>query len=216
MFNRFTWAKKMCEDLTRLGCEVILIDNNSTYPPLLEWYSSCPYKVHRLNKNYGERTFWTSGICNNYNDDYYIVTDSDLDVGDLPSDFVEVLKNGLDNNPKITKCGLSLIIDDLPNNEYTRHVKRFESLYWLEKDHVGNYSCGVDTTFALYKKERLKKGWDEGVNFYIGTRAPPPYSAKHMPWYLTNENIDDEQKFYHSICDNQWSLVYKRIFENYK
>lgn len=215
MFNRLTWAKKMAEDLTKFGCEVILIDNNSTYKPLLDWYEICPYKVHRLTKNYGERVFWLAKINEQYTDRYYIITDPDLDVSHLPSDFIDVLKNGLDKNPNIIKCGLSLKLDDLPDNDYTIHPKRFESKYWLEKDHLGNYSCGIDTTFALYDKERQVDGWDEGVKFYIGTRTPPPYCARHLPWYLTKEDFenDEEQKFYHNICDNQWALVFKRVYK---
>ena len=39
MYNRLTWPKKMAEFLSDTGCEVILIDNNSTYMPLLD---ACP------------------------------------------------------------------------------------------------------------------------------------------------------------------------------
>jgi len=218
MFNRLTWPKKMAEDLTRLGCEVIFIDNNSTYKPLLDWYKTCPYKVHMLTKNYGERVFWSARICEEYDDRYYIVSDPDLDVSELPSDFIKVLKEGLDGNVNIIKCGLSLKLDDLPDNEYSNHAKRFESVYWLQKDLLGNYSCGIDTTFAMYDKERLVEGWDEGVKFYIGTRTPPPYSARHLPWYLTEEFVEnnEEQKFYHNICDNQWALTFKRVYKKNK
>lgn len=217
MFNRLTWPKKMAEDLSDMGCEVILLDNNSQYPPLLEWYNSCPYKVYRLNKNYGERVFWLSGIYKEYSDKYYIVSDPDLDIGELPNDFIDVLRYGLDNNSTITKCGLSLKIDDLEeDNEYTKHIKEFESKYWLEKDSLGNFSCGVDTTFALYDKDRLYGDWDVGVRFYLASRIPPPYCARHLPWYLTADSIynDPEQAFYHNACNNQWAFFAKKIFKD--
>jgi hypothetical protein len=214
MFNRLTWPKKLALDLTERNCEVILIDNNSTYPELLEWYNICPYKVYRLNKNYGERVLWLCGIDKEYSDRYYIVTDPDLDVGDLPYDFIDKLRYGLDNNHTITKCGLSLLINDLPDNIYANHAKEFESKYWLHKDNLNNFSCGIDTTLAIYDRERLTPGWNDGVRFYLGTRTPPPYSARHMPWYLTKEDIinDKEQYFYHQSCNNQWSLYAKRIY----
>ena len=55
MYNRLTYPKNMSEFLSDHGIEVILIDNNSTYPPLLEWYDKCPYKVHRLKENMGHK-----------------------------------------------------------------------------------------------------------------------------------------------------------------
>lgn len=214
MYNRLFIAKKLAEYLADTGCEPILIDNNSTYPPLLDWYKNCPFKVHKLNINYRERVFWDSGLFNEYNDKYYIVTDHDLSIEGIPNDYVDVLIKGLNSNNNITKCGLSLKIDDLPDNEYTKHVKRFESVYWLEKDPIGNYIAGIDTTFAVYDREKQKLGWDYGNKFFFATRTPFPYTARHLPWYLTEDSIlyNEDEKYYHTHCNNQWSRIFKQQF----
>lgn len=211
MYNRLTIPKKLAESLADTGCEPILIDNGSSYPPLLEWYKNCPFKVHDLKQRYGERVFWDSKLFEQYNDEYYIVTDHDLDITNVPNDYVEKLIQGL-QNPNITKCGLSLELDDLPNTEYGNDAKKFELKYWQEKDYLGNYVAGVDTTFAMYDRKRQGIGWDYGDKFYQATRLPKPYSAKHMPWYLNEKSLelDDEEKYYHTGCVNFWSLVYKR------
>jgi hypothetical protein len=211
MYNRLTIPKKLAESLADTGCEPILIDNGSSYPPLLEWYKNCLFKVHELKQRYGERSFWDSKLFEQYNDEYYIVTDHDLDISDVPSDYTDKLIEGL-QNPNITKCGLSLQIDDLPDTEYSTDVKNFESKYWQEKDYLGNYIAGVDTTFAMYDRKRQTPGWDHGDKFYQATRLPKPYSAKHMPWYLNEHSLelDEEEKYYHTGCTNLWSLVYKR------
>ena len=211
MYNRLTIPKKLAENLADTGCEPILLDNSSTYPPLLEWYKSCPFKVHTFNQRYGERVCWDSGLFNQYNDEYYIVTDHDLDISNVPPDYTEMLIKGLENKD-ITKCGLSLDIDDLPDTPYGKDVIGYELKYWGDKDFLGNYIAGVDTTFAMYDRKRQTSGWDHGDKFYYGSRLPKPYTAKHMPWYLTEESFasNEEEKYYHTGCTNFWSTVFKR------
>ena len=211
MYNRLTIPKKLAENLADTGCEPILLDNSSSYPPLLEWYKSCPFKVHTFNQRYGERVFWDSGLFKEYDDEYYIVTDHDLDISNVPPDYTEVLIKGLENKD-ITKCGLSLDIDDLPDTPYGKDVIGCELKYWGDKDFLGNYIAGVDTTFAMYDRKRQTLGWDHGDKFYYGSRLPKPYTAKHMPWYLTEESFasNEEEKYYHTGCTNFWSTVFKR------
>jgi hypothetical protein len=211
MYNRLTIPKKLAENLADTGCEPILLDNSSSYPPLLEWYKSCPFKVHTFNQRYGERVFWDSGLFKEYDDEYYIVTDHDLDISNVPLDYTEVLIKGLENKD-ITKCGLSLDIDDLPDTPYGKDVIGCELKYWGDKDFLGNYIAGVDTTFAMYDRKRQTLGWDHGDKFYYGSRLPKPYTAKHMPWYLTEESFasNEEEKYYHTGCTNFWSTVFKR------
>tara|TARA_R110000868_G_C10889216_1_gene763469 strand:- start:1081 stop:1755 length:675 start_codon:yes stop_codon:yes gene_type:complete len=215
MYNRLATARKLAEFLTNTGCEVILIDNKSTYPPLLEWYKQCPYKVHMLEHNYRERAFWDSKLFEEYKDEYYIVTDPDLDLTGIPLDYLEVLKHGLDNNKDIMKCGVSLRIDDLPINTYTREIKNFEGKYWVNKDKVGNWVAGVDTTFAMYDRKRQGKGWGDGDRFYQATRLPQPYTARHVPWYMNEESLikSSEELYYHKNCNNQWASIFKREFK---
>jgi hypothetical protein len=213
MYNRLTTPKKLAENLADTGCEPILLDNSSTYLPLLEWYKTCPFKVHTFNKRYGERVFWDSKLFDEYNDEYFIVTDNDLYISNVPSDYDEMLINGL-NYKEITKCGLSLDIYDLPNTEYSEAIIGCETKYWNEKDYLGNYIAGVDTTFAMYDRKRQTDGWDSGDKFYYGTRLPAPYTAKHMPWYLKEDSLehDEEERYYHTGCNNFWSTVYKRKY----
>ena len=192
MFNRLTWPRLMAEYLSDTGCEVILVDNASTYPPLLEWYESCPYKVYRLKENRGHMAVWSSGIVNEYPDQYYVVTDPDLDLSGVPRDYLDVLMKGLLGNSEVTKVGLSLMIDDLPTNTFTAQILEKEGKYWQAiRDLYGFYVAGVDTTFAVYDRER-------GLNerFYWALRSPEPYVARHLPWYLTRENLTIEELFY--------------------
>ena len=57
-----------------------IIDNQSTYPPLLEYYTRLPYPVYMLNKNVGHLSLWETGIFKQFKDSYYAYTDSDLEI----------------------------------------------------------------------------------------------------------------------------------------
>ena len=212
MFNRLTLPKKMAEFLSDNGCEVVMIDNNSTYAPLLEWYSKCPYKVYRLKENLGHKCLYTSGILDDHKDRYYYLTDHDLDLSEVPSDFQEVLMKGF-QNPEIIKSGLSLKIDDLPNNSYANIAREWETKYWERpQDSNGFYRSEVDTTFALYDREREYSGFPETDDFFRAVRSPYPYTARHIPWYNTPENITEEEMYYIKSTGTYWLGHFKEIY----
>jgi len=204
MFNRLTWPRQLAEQLSYKGCEVILIDNNSTYPPLLEWYENCPYKVHRLEKNVRAFGFWQTGILEQYTDRYYMVTDCDLDISAVPDNFVDVLLNKLKKSSAY-KVGLSLEINDLPDNDFTKKVIGWEKMFWNSKDEDGFYRASTATTLAVYDKERIN------LDLYNGIRSPRPYTAKHLCWYMTLENINDEDIFYIRSINSGWEHEFAKM-----
>jgi hypothetical protein len=193
MFNRFANVKDLAQSLTDAGCEVYLIDNNSTYSPLLEWYEQINQsRIIRLDKNYLSRVFWDSGLSRKYSDRFYIVTDPDLDISSVPKDFVDVLMNALSLSENVWKAGLSLEINDLPENQYTQKVIEHEKRFWELYNVYAFYTADVATTLALYDNERLPNI----VNFLDAVRMPRPYTAKHLDWYKTRENLTEEDLYY--------------------
>ena len=213
MYNRLTYPKNMAEFLSDHGIEVILIDNNSTYPPLLEWYDKCPYKVHRLKENMGHKCLYSSGILEEYDDQYYFLTDHDLDLSGIPSDFSEVLMKGLENSHAI-KSGFSLKIDDLPDNSFANMAKDWETKYWQRpQDSNGFYLSEVDTTFALYDRNREYEGFPSNDHFFQAVRSPFPYTARHLPWYNTPDNITEEELYYIKSTGTYWLAHFKEIFK---
>lgn len=204
MFNRLTWAKKLAEDLTIRGIEVILVDNCSTYPPLLEWYKTCPYKVHHMEQNVRAFGFFGSNVLSLFgNPSHYMVTDHDLDISSLPHDFVDVLQKGLDLFPDIWKCGVSLEINDLPKGKFADKVIEWESMFWRNEDR-GYYPASVATTLALYRGASPKSG-----DKYSGVRAARPYTVKHLSWYQTKAEIEasEEEMYYYSFKRDGWTAL---------
>lgn len=212
-FNRLTPTKAMAEYLADHGIEVVIVDNCSTYQPLLDWLETCPHKVHRLPKvtENHHKTPWTFGVIYP-KESHYLVTDHDLDLSNIPSDFLEVLFTGLENQ-SVIKAGFSLELEDLPRNEYTHKVAKYESKFWqAPKDVNGFYLADIDTTFALYDAERTRANFETG--FFKAVRAPRPYTARHLPWYNTPENLSEEEKFYLNSIGNtgHWCHEYKRQY----
>ena len=55
--NLLTWPKAMVRDLNKwegIG-DIYIVDNGSTYEPLLEWYATNPCKVVMLGENLGHQ-----------------------------------------------------------------------------------------------------------------------------------------------------------------
>lgn len=204
--NRLTCLQKLCNDLVLRGCEPVIIDNASTYAPLQQWLIECPFPVHHV-PNTGSRSPWKHNIVKG---EQYIVTDHDLNISDVPLDMVEKMQEVLEESKSSVKVGLSLKIDDLPDNPYANAAKEHEKRFWVTPM-LGHYSAPIDTTLALYSAERLATTSAEG--FYNAIRLAPPYSARHLPWYNTPDNLTEEERFYMNSINQEgyWLHEFKRI-----
>ena len=94
-FNRLTTLRLLTETLTACGyTNIYILDNASTYPPLLEYYKTCPFTVFHLNQNLGFKALWKSPLKKRFCNDYYIYTDSDVIPSDYcPKDFIDYFFN---------------------------------------------------------------------------------------------------------------------------
>ena len=93
-FNRLTTLRSLITSLEERGLHNIhILDNNSTYPPLLEWYRTCPYEVIHLGRNLGFKALWKDKATRRrFCRDYYAYTDSDVVLDDdCPADVMEHL-----------------------------------------------------------------------------------------------------------------------------
>lgn len=128
---------------------VLLIDSASSYPPLLDYYESCPYPVHRCTDNVGNRSPWALGLVPQ--DEPYVVTDCDVlpDQG-CPEDVYDHLGELVARFGEEPKVGLGLRLDDLPVQYSARRiVQKNESQFWEKEVSPGIFRAEVDTTFAL-------------------------------------------------------------------
>lgn len=193
-YNRLTYPRQLIDKLAGYGyTNIYILDNNSTYPPLLEYYQNAPCKVIRLKENMGYKAIWKSGVFSRFKYGYYVYTDPDVLPGEkCPEDFLLHLLNLLKKYKEIEKIGLGLKTDDLPDcYNHKQEVIRAESIYWKEQVEPQVYNAPVDTTFALYRP--LAKGNAEECPAY---RTGGVYIAKHLPWYECSDQLSEESEYY--------------------
>jgi hypothetical protein len=200
--NLFTWVVEMVNKIkTYEGVgEIIIIDNGSDYPPLLEWYDTSPCTIHRT-ENIGHTAPWQilGDVITNYD---YVITDADVGLLDTPSDTLLYLKDNMDSLG-LDKIGLGLnwgIVKE--DSLYYNHLQSYEKNRW-NSAHTNNIytDIAIDTTFALYKK---------GTPYFVGGASTTyPYVARHYPWEFNQETYENNEEFKYYIKNANTSSSYK-------
>jgi hypothetical protein len=180
---------------------VCVIDNASTWPPLLDFYQrDREFDLISLSENKGPYAFWELDMHKAGHP--FIITDPDVIVpASCPSDLI-CRMHSLMNMRDAAKTGPSLRIDNLPDHYVQKQrVLDWESQFWQKpvgdgKPHA--YEAQIDTTFALYKPGSWH--WPEGAHL----RMAPPYSIEHVPWYEDSSLANAEREHYHANAHQGW------------
>jgi len=195
-FNRLDSMKKLIESLEKRGyTNIFIIDNLSTYPPLIEYYKTCRYTVFQLDRNIGWKALWKSGIYKKFRNDFFVYTDSDVvPIEECPDDFLLFFLKTLKKYKLAQKVGFSLKIDDLPDCfAMKKEVILWERQFFQRKRDEFLYLAPIDTTFALYRPYGKRRHAFYNIEMY---RTAFPYMARHLPWYIDSENPDEENLYY--------------------
>lgn len=186
--NLLTWPSKMldaCKTFEDVG-EIIIVDNDSTYEPLIEWYKTNPCEII-YSKNNGQSCPWIINLPNKLGCKYYVVTDPDLDLTDTPKDSLIYIREKMQKYQEYSKIGLSLSNWQVSQNSpYYHHLKTWAIVNWDENSITDGLLVNqiFDTTFGLYDL-------DKNIHTYKNCSTNTPYSAKHIPWEITNDTISD-------------------------
>ncbi len=192
-FNRLSCLKQQVDRLRDLGYEnLYVIDNASTYEPLLDYYRSEKLRVFYLSENVGYLALWKTSVRKEFMSNYYIYTDSDIvPVEDCPDDFAARFKATLDEHRTLAKAGFGLKIDDLPESYANRDaVAQHERQFWTQPITRGLWHAPIDTTLALYRPGESGGWWLDAA------RTDAPYLARHVAWYADSANPSEEERFY--------------------
>ena len=192
--DQVSYLIRLVNWLEEIGQErIYLIDNDSTYPALLDYYSTTPHNVIFLKENIGHKAPWKSGVIKSITNskEYFVVTDPDvLPIQECPQDVLSYFHETLKRYPKRIKCGFSLKLDDLPDHyEHKQLVMEKELKFWNKTVEPGIYDAQLDTTFALYRP-----GQKYGRHPSLRTEAP--YCARHLPWYQNSAELTEEEIYY--------------------
>lgn len=171
--------------------QIIVLDNESKYPPLLDWYQKIQDQIEiRFLKNEGHLALWTTGLDKELGD-FFVYTDSDIVLPNkFPKNWKEVLLEKLSNYPEFRKIGPGLKIEDLPDHYvYKKDVIHHETRWWLRPLEQDLFRAQIDTTFSLMK--------NFGTNCYPAIRiCSEDMLTQHHPWYLDLSNLDEEEQYY--------------------
>lgn len=194
-YNRLADLEKLVSFLLkRKHKNIVVVDNGSTYPPLLEYYEKIKNKVtiKIMNYNYGHLVFWRNPeLYKEYSNGYHIVTDFDIIPNEeLPENYVGQLISILNTHKHVTKVGFALRIDDLPKERLG--VIPWEQPFWDNPIGKDLYRAAIDTTFALYPpKYKFSFG-----TFYNAIRVGGNFTARHGGFYIVDTNLSEEDIYY--------------------
>lgn len=220
-FNHLSTTRSLVEYFASIGqLEPIVVDNHSDYEPLLDWYEQKPCKVIRLTGNFHYLAPWYHSCIfpfhvhrEFFGSQFYAVTDSDLDMTNVPKDVFEVLVEGIRRHPGRRKCGVSLDIESIPDEfPLKKDVQNWEHQWWQKRVDSDYWDAGVDTTLAVYRADKMHADAIPSDNCL---RSDKPYMARHVPWHWTPDTITDENRHYLRTLDAQstmWSKELVRFF----
>ena len=207
-YNRLEYLRQLINWLQGAGYRnIYIIDNNSTYAPLLKYYNEIPYTIFKLNKNIGFLALWKTVIFTRFKNNYYVYSDADiLPVTDCPKDFLLYFKSLLSKYNNIDKVGFALKTDDIPDHyPLKNNVIEWESKFWEVEIEKSVYVAPIDTTFALYKPGA--KGGSE----LEALRTSYPYIARHLSWYINPDSLSEDEKYYQGTSSASASWTNKLI-----
>jgi hypothetical protein len=192
----------LLEDLSRLvrwledtGHErLVLLDNASVYPPLLDYLGDSPHEVIQLSENLGHTAPWQSGLVDSLGSIRpFVISDPDvLPEESCPADAVEHFQELLLSYPRFDKAGFGLRIDDIPAwYPHRDAIRQWEAPYWASEIAPGVFTAHIDTTFAVNRPGTPYKVTE-------ALRTSVPYMARHLPWYRDPRQPDAETEFFFS------------------
>jgi hypothetical protein len=211
-WNNLTFIKSFLNQVSKLNHPIIILDNNSTYQPLIQYYNDLKdpnIKVVRLDKNYGHKVYQE---MSHLLPDVYVLSDPDLLLNEkMPIDTIEQLYT-ISQKYNACRVGLALDISDANKfikGNYGKLVHSIESNYYrslINDPEYKLYIAPIDTTFCLINKN---------IKNNLQLRVGGNFTAKHLPWYdgyLKNNIPKDELKVW--IENNKSSSILEYIDKN--
>lgn len=189
-YNQYTFIKGMVEQLEKYTSDIVVVDNNSSFGPLLDYYKkNFKYTLLRQKVNQGH------GVCSlpviqKLTGDLYILTDPDLKFNpNLPAHFIEDLVQ-VSNHFQAFKTGFALKIDADDLDEelkfYNSSIREWENQFWTkplvypENTSLKLYEAAIDTTFCLINRTFANP---KAPGMGQAVRVAGDYTCVHIPWH---------------------------------
>lgn len=192
-YDNHVFVENTVAQLQRLGVQhIIVIDNASTRPETRAALDRLPCRVIRNAENLGHLCWAHPSIFPSL-PTKFCITDPDLQFHpQLPRDFMHTLVR-LSDRYGAQKVGFALDISDAgqmysdPDYHEGRSIADWERQFWQhplvdpKEPGLEIYVASVDTTFHLFNKAGSSR---------CHLRLGGVFTARHLPWYRTNEVAD--------------------------
>ena len=210
-FNTVTYVRGMVEQLRARGHRrIVLIDNASTYAPMLDYLqaSGPDVTVIAQAENKGPRDVFLDPVSLALLPQFFCVTDPDLLFNpDMPDDFLAQLV-ALTETLSIGKAGLALDLADraaMRDEMFEIAGKKWtawdwEEQFWSERLHPlasGDpvFRANIDTTFCVYNKRFFSS-----ADPLYAVRVAGRYTCRHLPWYKDTGLPEEEERHYRGLA----------------
>lgn len=207
--DRLVPLRRLVDWLVAAGYRrIYILDNDSTYPPLLDYYrqlddNETAVKVLRLKRNLGHKALWLSGILDILHvSTPYVYTDSDVVPSeDCPTDILGELLDTLRKYAFLKKVGLGLKVDDITFFDAEGEQEEEKRLYQCRLEDELFFGT-IYTTFALYRNIRH-------YSVEASARTIGKNMARHSQWYLDYACLPEDEKYYFDHANESAKLVSK-------
>ena len=194
--------------------EIIILDHNSTYPPMVNYLHELQTKqgitVHPLQSEWWRRAkkeaddFIQNYLERHPSIEFYVFTDPDIAFLRTSPDILLFLAGLLKSCPDVDAVGPHLQISDLPAH-YQRKFRstytafEWESRFWTTVPNMATWNGlgyhisrqAIDTTFAMRRR-------NEHIRPLSGRtlRSYAPFAAVHVDWYHDSQNLPADKVWY--------------------
>lgn len=211
-FNQLTYLQRMVE---RFSAErfrnLIIVDNGSSYPPLLDYLEQLNQRGQAIVIYYGENRgphfFFLRGIHRHlFENTPFLFTDPDIELTEISPYFLCRLVD-LAKKYREYKVGPALTLPTpeqaKPDLVFRSAVQGVHSLldwerqFWAHPVEENVYNAQIDTTLHLYYPEFMPPGGELIAGLRV---AGPGFEARHLPWFRDDPIEPEELAFYNGLA----------------
>ncbi len=223
-FQRLEVLKKVIESykIIKTPHKIVISDNASTYRPLIAYLKQleqegCKVFWNKKNSPFENVAANLKSYLKNCSRKprYYCVGDSDVMFAPGTSSNVLEVYKFLLHKYRVSSVGPMLQINSIPYSYPARAiVMQRHGKIWARRHHHTHFHgkritftrFPIDTSFSLYSARTPFPVTHRSKLPAI--RVHPPYESLHLDWYITADNISEDQRVYASTAKkgvSHWS-----------
>lgn len=207
-FNQYSYLRGLLERFEAAGFRnLMVLDNGSSYPPLLDYLNDLQRSGRALviyyGQNRGPHWFFQRGLYRQLFDATpFLYSDPDLELPSIADDFVTRLLD-ITHSYRDYKAGCALtlptaeqmkpdlLFDSAKEGQHSLHD--WERRFWEHPLAADVYNAPIDTTLHLFNPAYFPKRGELVAGIRV---AGPGFEARHLPWFKDDPCPEHEWAYY--------------------